>query len=373
MARFDPIASLKPHIHNLPPYEALEDMDELAAAYGLEPAEMLKLDGNENPFGPSPKALAALQTDYGADRYADAAQFRLRAGISNYTGVPAESIVAGAGSDELIDLIFRLWVGKDDKVVTAGPTFGMYAFDSGLNGSELIDVPRLADWSVEPDAILGAASEARAVFLASPNNPTGNLLQPELLDALLETGALIVLDEAYIEFAEAQSADVRSAVVRSISDPALIVLRTFSKWGGIAGMRVGYATGVAESIDVMLRAKQPYNISAASQAAALATLEDIEVLNERARILIAERDRVADAMRRAEYLEPFPSDGNFLLVRVRDGRSGHEVSEALRAHGIFVRTYATPRLEDCFRISMGTPEQNERIIAAIAEIGTADG
>jgi len=368
MARFDPIASLKPHIHKLPPYEALEDMDELASTYGFEPSEMLKLDGNENPFGPSPKALAALQSDYGADRYADAAQFRLRTAISGYIGVPAENIVAGAGSDELIDLIFRLWVGVDDTVVTAGPTFGMYAFDSGLNGSAIVDVPRLDDWSVDGEALLAAARDARAVFLASPNNPTGNLLQPGLLDALLETGALIVLDEAYIEFAEAES-----AAVRATSEPALIVLRTFSKWGGIAGMRVGYATGVSESIDVMLRAKQPYNISAASQAAALASLEDIEVLNERALVLVAERDRMADAMRRAEYLEPFPSDGNFLLVRVLDGRSGHEVSEALRQRGIFVRVYSTPRLEDCFRISMGTPEQNERIIAAIAEIGAING
>ncbi len=368
MARFDPIGSLKPHIRKLPPYEALEDLEDLAAAYGFEPEEILKLDGNENPYGPSPKALAALQSDYGADRYADAAQFRLRSAISGYVGVPAENIVAGAGSDELIDLIFRLWVSTDDTVVTSGPTFGMYAFDSGLNGSTLLDVPRLDDWSVDGEALLAAARDAKAVFLASPNNPTGNLLQPELLDALLETGALVVLDEAYIEFAGADSATVRSA-----SEPALIVLRTFSKWGGIAGMRVGYATGVAESVDVMLRAKQPYNISAASQAAALASLEDLEVLNERARMLVTERDRLADAMRRSEYLEPFPSDGNFLLVRVRDGRSGHEASEALRQHGIFVRTYSAPRLADCFRISMGTPEQNERIVAAIAEIGASDG
>jgi histidinol-phosphate aminotransferase len=368
MVRFDPLASLKPHIRDLPPYEALEDLEELAAEYGFAPEDVLKLDGNENPFGPSPKALDALHNGYGADRYADAAQLRLRQGVSKYVGVPAENIVAGAGSDELIDLIFRLWVNPDDKVVTAGPTFGMYAFDSGLNGAELVDVPRMRDWSVEPDALLGAAIEAKAVFLASPNNPTGNLLQPELLDALLLTGALIVLDEAYIEFADAESMAVRAA-----SEPALIVLRTFSKWGGIAGMRVGYAVGVAESVDVMLRAKQPYNISAASQAAALASLEDIEVLNERARVLVAERERMAEAMRHAEWLEPFPSEANFLLVRVLDGRSGREVSEALRQHGIFVRTYGSQRLEDCFRISMGTPSQNDRVIAALAEIGAGQG
>ena len=366
MSRFDPIASLKPHIKQLPPYEALGDLDDLAAEYGFAPEEVLKLDGNENPFGPSPKALAALQSDYGADRYADAAQLRLRSGLSSYVGVPAENIVAGAGSDELIDLVFRLWVGVDDTVVTAGPTFGMYAFDSGLNGSTIVDVPRLDDWSVDGDALIAAARDAQVVFLASPNNPTGNLLKTGVLEALLETGALIVLDEAYIEFSGRPSMAVRAA-----AEPALLVLRTFSKWGGIAGMRVGYATGVTESIDVMLRAKQPYNISAASQAAALGSLEDVAVLDERAQILVAERDRLAGAMLSSEWLEPFPSDTNFLLVRVLDGRSGDEVSEELRKRGIFVRVYSGSRLEDAFRISMGTPEQNDRIIAAITEIGSA--
>jgi histidinol-phosphate aminotransferase len=364
MARFDPISSLKPHIRDLPPYEVLEDLDGLAAVYGFDPADAIKLDGNENPFGPSPKALEALRGDYGADRYADATQVRLRNAISRYIDVPPESIIAGAGSDELIDLIFRLWLGAGDRAVTSGPTFGMYAFDSGLSGAELVDVPRNPDWSIDPTALIGAALEAKAVFLASPNNPTGNLLQPDLLDALLETGALVVLDEAYIEFANAPSAAARAA-----QDPALIALRTFSKWGGIAGMRVGYAVAAAETVDVMLRAKQPYNISAASQAAALASLEDIDVLDERARVLVAERERLAEAMRQSEWLQPFPSDTNFLLVRVLDGRSGRDVSEELRGHGIFVRTYGTPRLADCFRISMGTPPQNDRVIAALAEIG----
>lgn len=364
MDPFDPIKSLNPHIRDLPSYEALEDLEGLTSVYGFEPTDILKLDGNENAFGPSPKALAALQTGYDAGRYADASQVRLRSAIADYVGVQPEHIVAGAGSDELIGLIYSLWVSSEDTVVTAGPTFGMYAFGSALHGSNFIDVPRLEDWSIDTVALLAAARDAKVVFLASPNNPTGNLLQPELIDEILEMGALLVLDEAYIEFTETES-----TAVRATSEAALIVLRTFSKWGGIAGMRVGYAVGIEESIDVMLRAKQPYNISAAGEAAALASLQDIAILDERARILVKERERLADIMNQTGYLEPSASDANFLLVQVLDARSGHEVSEALRRHGIFVRTYTDRRLEDYFRISIGTPKQNARIIDAIAEIG----
>ena len=222
-------------------------------------------------------------------------------------------------------------------------------------------------WSIDTATLLAAAQDAKVVFLASPNNPTGNQLQPELIDKIIETGALLVLDEAYIEFTQTESAAVRAA-----SESALIVLRTFSKWGGIAGMRVGYAVSGEGSIDAMLRAKQPYNISTASEAAALASLQDTEILNERARILVKERGRLAEIMNQTEYLRPSTSDANFLLVQVLDGRSGHEISEALRRRGIFVRTYNDDRLVNYFRISIGTPKQNVRIIDAITEIGDKD-
>ncbi len=367
MTQFDPVKSLNPHIRNLPSYDALEDLEGLVSAYGLEATDILKLDGNENAFGPSPKALAALQTNYDPGRYADASQIRLRSAIADYVGVQPKHIVAGAGSDELIGLIYSLWVSSEDTVVTAGPTFGMYAFGSALHGSNFIDVPRLGDWSIDTATLLAAAQDAKVVFLASPNNPTGNQLQPELIDKIIETGALLVLDEAYIEFTQTESAAVRAA-----SESALIVLRTFSKWGGIAGMRVGYAVSGERSIDAMLRAKQPYNISTASEAAALASLQDTEILNERARILVKERGRLAEIMNQTEYLRPSTSDANFLLVQVLDGRSGHEISEALRRRGIFVRTYNDDRLVNYFRISIGTPKQNVRIIDAIAEIGDKD-
>jgi histidinol-phosphate aminotransferase len=367
MARFDPIASLKPHIHGLPPYAALPDAVSIAARHGIPADQVLQLDGNENPYGPSPKTLEALRGEYAAERYSDATQSRLRGALGAHLGVPTECLVGGAGSDELIDLIFRMWVAPGDRVVTCGPTFGMYAFDAGLNEAEFVDVPRLDDWSVDGPTLLEAARGAKAVFLATPNNPTGNSLQPELIAPLLDSGALIVMDEAYIEFATTES-----LAGRAVSEPALIVLRTFSKWAGLAGLRIGYAVAQAETIEPMIRAKQPYNIGAASEAAAIASLSDTEELNRRAAILRAECDRLTAALRQQEWLDPFPSEANFVLVRTR-GCDGAQVNEMLRQRGIFVRTYDGERLSDCIRISMGTPEQNDRVIAALAEIGNELG
>jgi histidinol-phosphate aminotransferase len=277
--------------------------------------------------------------------------------------VPAECIVGGAGSDELIDQIFRMWVAPGDRVVTCGPTFGMYAFDAGLHEAKFVDVPRLDDWNVDGPALLKAARNAKVVFLATPNNPTGNSLQPDLVEPLLDSGALIVMDEAYIEFAETESLAARAA-----SEPALIVLRTFSKWAGLAGLRIGYGVAAAETINAVMRAKQPYNTGSASEAAAIASLNDVEELDRRAAILRTECERMRSILRQQEWLEPFPSETNFLLVRAT-GCEAAEVNEALRRRGIFIRTYGNEQLRDCIRISMGTPEQNDRVIAALAEIG----
>jgi histidinol-phosphate aminotransferase len=162
----------------------------------------VKLDGNENPYGPSPRALAALSGGYPAHRYPDPDQRRLREALSRHLDVPAECIVAGAGADELIDLLFRAYIEPGDRVVIATPTFGMYAFDAELSDAKLVDVPRLdPDWRVDTRALAKAAAQAKVAFLPSPNNPTGQVLPAEACEALLGSGALLVLDEAYIEFA----------------------------------------------------------------------------------------------------------------------------------------------------------------------------
>ena len=357
MTEFDPIDTLRPHIRDLPSYEAIPDSSAIAKQYGIANKDILRLDGNENPFGPSPLALEALQSEYEAERYTD-----LRESLQKFLNVPSENIVAGAGSDELIDLIYRMWIQPGDRIVTCGPTFGMYAFDAAIYQAEFININRKMDWSIDENALLHEAENAKLVILATPNNPTGNSLQPALVEKLLKTKALIVLDEAYIEFSQSSS-----MVSIASSHPSLIVLRTFSKWAGLAGLRIGYAVAHRRIIEAFMKTKQPYNVSAPSVAAAIASLKDIEELDRRASVLTAERNRVFSVLEKISWLKPFQSETNFLLVRTID-RNAKEISDKLRREGIFIRTYSEDNIKDCIRISMGTSLQNDRVIEALSNI-----
>ena len=363
MLRFDPVAGLRPALRTPPVYAALEDVNALVARYGLDPARVIKIDGNENPFGPSPRALEALRDGFHPEWYGDDDQRTLRAALARYVEVSPECVVAGSGSDELIDQVFRMYLGEGERIVVASPTFGMYAFDAGLHGVRVVDVPLRDDWSFDEDALVAAAGEAKAVFIPSPNNPTGGLLPPELADRILDAGALLVVDEAYIEFADAPSYARRAATERG-----LIVLRTLSKWGGLAGLRIGYGVMDAQTADLFQRTKQPYNVNAAAEVAAIASVADAALLDERARILVRERERVSAELARLEWVSPVPSQANFVLLRLARG-DGKTLRDALRTRGIFTRYFDTPRLRDHLRISMGTPEQNDRVIAAFAEVG----
>src|SRR5688572_19093399 len=185
MAAFDPARSIRTALRHMQPYVPVEPPAEMAARYGIPLERVVKLDANENPYGPSPQARAALAEDYGAHRYPDPDQRQLREALARRHDVSAECIVAGAGSDEIIDLLFRTYVEHGDRIVIASPTFGMYAFDAGLHGAEVIDVPLREDWSLDADALVAAAADAKAVFIPSPNNPTGGLLPPDLADRLV--------------------------------------------------------------------------------------------------------------------------------------------------------------------------------------------
>lgn len=367
--RFDPEQALRPALRSMQGYAPIAPPEEVAARYGIAVADVVKLDANENPYGPSPRARAALAADYGAHRYPDPDQRRLREALAARHGIEADTIVAGAGSDEIIDLLFRTYVEAGDRIVIASPTFGMYAFDAGLHGAEVVDVPLRDDWSLDADALLGAVGganasrPAKAVFIPSPNNPTGGLLPPALFEALLDAGALLVVDEAYIEFAHADS-----LVARAAAGEPLVVLRTFSKWAGLAGLRVGYGVMPRAMAHTLMQVKQPYGVSVAAEVASLASLEDAASLDERACTITAERERMAAALRALGWLEPEPSEANFILVRLLRGEA-LAVREALRARGIFVRTFDHPRLLRHVRISAGTPHDTDRVVEALRAIG----
>lgn len=358
---------LRPDLRaSLPAYEPIEPPEVLAAHLGLDPARILKLDGNENPYGPSDLAIEAIREaalNYAI--YPDPQQCELRSALSGHLGVPADQIVAGAGSDELIDLLLRLFVAPDDAVVICPPTFGMYRFSTLVQGGRVIEVPRDAQFAIDAEAAARAieSNDAKLVFLASPNNPTGNLISAPQLDRLLATDALVVIDEAYVEFAGTGGFVGRVAK----GAPNLAVLRTFSKWAGLAGLRVGYGVFPPDVAELLMTVKPPYTPNSAATLAALASLEDSTALIERVNSIARDRVRLASGLERVPGLQPFPSQANFLLVRI-EGRDALAVRDELRKRGIFVRYFDTPPIDDCLRITAGTPEQNDVVIAALHEV-----
>ena len=358
---------VRPELEAMPGYEAIEPPDQLARRLGIPPERIVKLDGNENPYGPSPAALAALAAYRDYHIYPDPLQHEAREALSRFLKIPAEQIIFGTGSDEIMDLVLRAFLRPGGGVIDCPPTFGMYPFLTRVAGARLIDVPRRADFSLDLPAIRAVANEARVIFVASPNNPTGNVISEADLDALLATGLVVVLDEAYVEFAGSGS------FVERVADGAnLIVLRTFSKWAGLAGLRVGYGVFPPSVAEVILKIKQPYNLNVAAQAAVLASLADAGLLRERVRLLVAEREELSRALAGVSYLEPLPSRANFILCRI-EGIDAGKLQEELRRRGIMVRRPDSPVLGNCLRISVGLPEHRRVLIEALNEIGGSLG
>jgi histidinol-phosphate aminotransferase len=236
----------------------------------------------------------------------------------------------------------------------------MYAFDTEVCGGQLVSVPRCEDFSLDIAAIEQAAYEtnAKVLFVASPNNPSGNTISHTDMERLLELPLLVVVDEAYIEFT---AGGVSDWVGRYEN---LAVLRTFSKWAGLAGLRVGYGLLPEELAREIWKIKQPYNVNLAAQVAALASLEDVAYLRGTIERIVAERERVLAALSAQPGLHVYPSQTNFLLCRVLDGDALH-LKQTLAQVGVLVRHYRKAGLSDCLRVSIGRPEQNDRFLAAL--------
>jgi histidinol-phosphate aminotransferase len=355
---------------NFPPYTPIEPFEVLSARLGRPPEEIVKLDANENPYGPSPLARQALANLAFAHIYPDPESRALRAGLSAYTGLAEEYLLAGAGADELIDLLLRVLLEPDDCVINCPPTFGMYPFDTLLNAGQVIDVPRQADFSLDLSAIQAAveARRPKLIFITAPNNPDGSLPAPEAVDFLLSLPVLVVIDEAYIEFTE-QGGRLGEKISRIREVPQrenLVVLRTFSKWAGLAGLRVGYGAFPRWLLPALWKAKQPYNVNVAATAAALASLEDLEYLAGNVTRIRQERARLLSMLADVPYLRPFPSQANFILCQVTD-RPAQELKNDLAKKGVLVRHYNNALLQDYIRASVGRPQDSDALISALQE------
>jgi histidinol-phosphate aminotransferase len=261
----------------------------------------------------------------------------------------------------------RLFITPRDAIVNCPPTFGMYRFDAAVNGAQVLSVPRRADFSLDVEAVAAAVvgePRVKLLFVASPNNPDGGLLPDDDLHRLLDLPLVVVLDEAYVEFAGLERS--RIGWVRERDN--LIVLRTFSKWAGLAGLRLGYGAFPPAIIEHLWKIKQPYNVPVTAQVAGLASLADLDYLQANVARIVAERERLAEALSEIPYLRPYPSHSNFILCRVV-GRDARALKEALARRGILIRYYDSPGLTDHIRASVGTPEQTERLIAEMRTLG----
>ncbi len=356
---------IRPELLTMEPYTPIVPFDVLSARLGRAPADIVKLDANENPYGPSPRARAALASLPFPHIYPDPESTALRAALARDLGLPAQNILAGSGADELIDLILRLFISPGDAVIDCPPTFGMYSFDTAINAGKLLTVPRRADFSVDVAAIENLVihhSKLKTLFLASPNNPDGGLLADDDLRRLLDLPLAVVLDEAYIEFSGTPG---HAAWVTERDN--LIVLRTFSKRAGLAGLRVGYGVFPSALMPHLWKIKQPYNVSVAATAAALASLDDPGYMGQVVAALVAERNRMAEALSQLPFVRASPSHANFVLCRIA-GRDAKELKLELEKRGILVRYFNKPGLTDCIRISAGKPEQTDALIATLRNL-----
>lgn len=335
---------IRPYIKELTPYSTARDEFTGAAT--------IFLDANENPY-PSP-----------ANRYPDPHQRALKARIAEMKRVDVESIFLGNGSDEAIDLLVRVIDCAEGGITITSPTYGMYAVAAANNGVSVVDAPLRPDFTLDIEAISTASKVgSRLLFLCSPNNPTGRQYELADVQRVLEVfDGIVVVDEAYIDFA-----DVPSAVELISTNNRLVVLQTFSKAWGMAGIRLGMAFADPTIIQAMNKLKLPYNISELTQRYALERIREPERTRQEVMQLRAERTRVARELQGIAVVERvFPSGGNFLLVRVSDP---HRIFDHVRARGIIVRDRSRERgCQGCLRITIGGEEENDLLLTAMREI-----
>jgi histidinol-phosphate aminotransferase len=356
--------AIRPNVLDLKPYVPGKPVSEVQRELGLD--HVVKLASNENPLGPSPKAVEAVRKAASEmNIYPDGSAFLLKEALANRFGIPQKEIVLGNGSDELIHLLGVVFLGsEEDEVLVGNPSFVRYDAAAHVAPAKLIKIPLDSSYTHDLTAMARAASDhTKLIFIANPNNPTGTIIRKKELEAFLgdlPASAVVVLDEAYFEFA-AHLADFPNSCDYVKAGRNVVGLRTFSKTYGLAGIRIGYAFAPADIADGLERAREPFNVNSLAQVAAVAALIDDEhitrtIENNRAGI---QRMRVALEAKGAKVSESY---ANFVFADL--GRLAKPVFEALLAKGIIVRSgemFGTPT---CIRVSVGTEKEVDEFIGA---------
>ncbi|NVD36202.1 histidinol-phosphate transaminase [Marinobacter lutaoensis] len=359
-------------VQALSPYQPGKPIDELARELGLEPSDIIKLASNENPLGPSEKALAAARSALSdLCLYPDGNGYELKRALSERYGVGMDQITLGNGSNDVLEVITRCFADTESEVVFSQYAFAVYPLVTQATGARGVCVPA-RDWGHDLDAMADAITErTRLVFVANPNNPTGTVHTAAAIEAFLAKvpeRVLVVLDEAYCEYL---TGDDSPDGVRLLSRfPNLIVCRTFSKAWGLAALRVGYSLSSPDIADILNRVRQPFNVDSVALAAATAVLADEAYLERSREVNAAGLKQLAEGFDRMG-LKYIPSAGNFIAVEVGDQAAA--VYQTLLQHGVIVRPVAGYGMPRHLRVSVGLPHQNDRFLDALAEALTAGG
>jgi len=322
--------------------------------------ELDRLMSNECPLPPSPAVVQAAMDAMAVSNLYPYSGEDLRRALADFSGVASDALVLGNGSTEVLDVVTRILVGPGDEAIIPTPTYAFFESQTRLNGGGPVFVPLTDEWALDIPAILGAITpRTKAIFLCSPNNPTGNSWSADELRSILAAGIPTIVDQAYLECGYAESFAPLVAEHRN-----LIVTRTMSKGFGLAALRVGYAIADPWLIDVILRVRIPFSLSLMAIWACLAAVREPDELERHRAYISGERDRLYRELLETPGVRPFPSDGNFILMDVSGtGRTSEEVVEATHLEGILIRAMKAHRLQGSHvRVTIGTREQNDRFL-----------
>ena len=353
-----------PQLREITVYQPGKPIEETARELGLDPGAIIKLASNENPLGPSPMAMEAMREALEKGHlYPDGGGFCLCNAVATKLGLGPENVILGNGSNEVLEFLGHAFLNPGDDVVTSQYAFVVYKLIATSFGAHTIEVPS-PDYEQDLDGMLAAiTAKTRLIFVPNPNNPTGTLLSQRAIDdfvSRISENVIVVFDEAYFEFLD----DPPDTLQFVREGRNIVVLRTFSKIHGLAGLRIGYAVGPADLVQVLHKTRQPFNVNSIAQVGALAALEDDEHLRDTKRVVDEGRAYLHGQF--AKMKIPFvPGIANFVMVRVGDG---HAVFEKLLRQGIIVRPLKGYNLPEWVRISVGTMEENKKCVAALKRV-----
>jgi|Deesub1362A_J573_1020465.scaffolds.fasta_scaffold00105_13 histidinol-phosphate aminotransferase len=358
---------INPSVKEIPRYIPGKSKEEIAEEYGLKIEDIIKLASNENPLGPPPLAIKALtESIWEVATYPEEDAGELRSEIARYLGLKKENIIAGNGSDEILDLVTKIFLEKGDQAIIPVPTFSMYASLVKIYSGQPIFVQLDKNFNFNTEKIVESISEkTKLIFICSPNNPTGTKIPDEGLLRILEEDVIVILDEAYVEFSDISNIDK----IKEYEN--LIVCRTFSKAFGLAGLRVGYGVAPKQIIDLMLRIKTPFSVNLLAQKAAIASLKDKKHLENTIRLIKEQRKFLISNLSKIPKIKVYPSYGNFVLVDVKEtGKNSKKVADALLKRGIIIRDCSSfYGMDDHhIRVSIGKPEENKKFLEALKEV-----